>query len=150
MITREAKFSNKEIQGMKKIIIAILAVTLIATGAMLIIGQTAAIESDKSERHGKMHGGGDRKGGMGFAFRALNLTEAQNAQVKEIMNASRTKLAPVREAIKATRDKLKAATANGAFDEAAVTAIANEQASLSAQMIVERQRAKSQMCRDPD
>lgn len=132
---------------MKKIIIAILATALLATGAMFVFGQTATTtEGTKAERHGKMRkGGGHRRGGKGFAFRALDLTDAQKAQMKEIRTASRAKLSPAREAMKANRSKMNAATANGAFDEAAVTAIAGEQATLSAQMIVERERVKSQM-----
>jgi Spy/CpxP family protein refolding chaperone len=40
---------------------------------------------------------------------------------------------------------MKAATANGAFDEAAVSQIAAEQGQLSAQLIVEKERVKSQI-----
>lgn len=77
-------------------------------------------------------------------FRGLDLTDEQKAKVKELQTASRTSLQPTREALRANRQKMQELTANGAFDEAQVTALANEQAALQAKMIVERQRTKAQ------
>jgi len=134
---------------MKKFVIGFIALAILATGALFVFGQTAAKVDGKE--HGKRfgkgghHRGGGRGMGMGMAFKGLDLTDAQKTQAKEIAGASRTKLSSVFEAVKANRGKMQAATANGAFDEASVTALANEQAALSAQMIVERARVKSQM-----
>jgi periplasmic protein CpxP/Spy len=135
---------------MKKFVIAFIGVAVLVTGAAFVFAQTAATTDDKKvEGHRKFRRGGMRRGGhhhgMGMAFKALGLTEAQKAQSKEIMEASRAKLAPVFQAMKANRGKMLAATENGSFDEAAVTALANEHATLSAQMMVERARVKSQM-----
>ena len=45
--------------------------------------------------------------------------------------------------MKANHQRMYEATANGNFDEAAVTVIANEQAAIMAKMTVERERVKS-------
>lgn len=126
-------------KDMKKITIAILAFVLVAMGTMFVFAQKS--DGDKGRKFGKR--GGHHRGGM--MFRGLDLTEEQKAQAKLIMEASKAKTQPMREAMKASRQKLHDATANGAFDEATVTAIAVEQAGLSAQMTVEKTRVRSQM-----
>ncbi len=125
---------------MKKALIAILALVIVAAGVMFAVGQRSP--------EGKKAGWGKRGGhhrGMGMAFRGLDLTDEQKAQVKQLRAASREGVQPIREALKANREKMNSLTENGAFDEAQVTALANEQAGLSARMIVERQRVKSRM-----
>src|SRR5215204_2136748 len=124
---------------MKKALIAILALAVLAAGVIFAVGQTAS-KGDK--------GWGRRDGhhrGAGTAFRAIGLTEDQKARLKEFRATSRTNIKPVREAIKANREKMRTLTANGAFDEAQVTALANERAGLQAKLIVERQRMRSQL-----
>ncbi len=125
---------------MKKAIIAVLALAVLATGVIFAIGQKAP--AGEKGHFGKR---GHHRGGFGMAFRGLDLTEEQKAKLKDIHTASRESLKPVMESLKANREKMEALTANGAFDEAQVTALANEQAGLSAKLIVERQRSKSQV-----
>ena len=122
---------------MKKYIIGFTVFALVAISTVFAIGQK----------------GGDWKGGRGFGHHGgfgrmaekLNLTDAQKAQVKDIMDASRAKVQPLTEQLKANHQKMETATANGQFDEAQVSTIANEQATISAQLIVEKERAKSQI-----
>jgi len=121
----------------KKVVVGIIAVAVVAVGALLIFSQRAGGRIG----HGMGHGS-DRVAGM---LRGLDLSDEQKAKVKEIFDASKERSEPIREAMKANREKLEQATANGAFDEAAVTALANEGAGLSAQATVERLRAKSQV-----
>ena len=123
---------------MKKVVVGIIAVAVIATGVLLIFSQRAG---GKRMGHGPGHGG-ERVAGM---LRELDLSDEQKTQVKEIFDSSKERTEPIREAMKANREKLEQATANGAFDEAAVTALANEGASLSAQATVARFRVKSQV-----
>jgi periplasmic protein CpxP/Spy len=123
---------------MKKAIIAIIALAVLAAGVIFAVGQTAP----KNDRSWGRRGGHHR--GTGMAFRAIGLTEDQKAKLKELRAASRTNIKQVREALKANRAKMGTLTANGAFDEAQVTTLANEQAGLQAKLIVERQRMKSQ------
>jgi periplasmic protein CpxP/Spy len=123
---------------MKKALIAILALAVLAAGVIFAVGQTAS----KGDKRWGRRGGHHRVAGI--AFRAIGLTEDQKAKLKEFRAASRTNNKPVREAMKANRQKMRTLTANGAFDEAQVTTLANEQAGLQAKLIVERQRMKSQ------
>ncbi len=123
---------------MKKTTIAILAVAVLTLGAIFIFAQKGV--------HGS--GGFHDKGGhraMKMFLRGLDLTEEQKTQVKQIAEASRTKVQPVFEAMKANREKMKAATDGGKFDEEAVSAIAAEQGSLAAKLIVEKESVKSQI-----
>jgi len=124
---------------MKKALIAVLALAVLAAGVIFAVGQTAS-KGDK----GQGRRGGHHRGAV-MAFHALGLTEDQKVKLKELRAASRTSIKPVREAMKANREKMRTLTANGAFDEAQVTALANEQAGLQAKLIVERQRMKSQL-----
>ena len=123
---------------MKKVIIAILAFAVLAAGVMFAVAQRS--DDGKSSARGK-RGGHNRGGNL---FRGLDLTDEQKAQMKQIREASKSKTLALRESMKENRQKLNEATANGAFDEAQVTAIANERAGLSAQLMVERARVKSQ------
>ena len=125
---------------MKKIIIAILAFAVLATGVIFAVAQRSG--DDKK-------GDWDKRGGhhreIGMAFRALDLTDEQKTKVKEIMEANRTSVQPIIDALRANHEKMQTLTGNGAFDEAQVTALAAEQGDLSAKLIVEKQRVKSQV-----
>ena len=123
---------------MKKITIAIIAVIVLALGAIFVVAQ----KSDGKGGRGFGKRGGHGRGGM--MMRGLDLTEEQKGQFKSIREASRSKVQPIREALKANRQKLHEMTKSGTFDEATVTALANEQAGLSAQLMVERARVQSQ------
>jgi protein CpxP len=126
---------------MKKFIVALLALVVVATGVIFAVGQQSA-----DAGHGKRgKRGGHHRGGGGLCLRGIELTEDQKARIKEIREASRTAIAPIRGEMKASREKLRALTANGAFDEAQVTAAANEQAAVSAKLIVQRQKVRSQI-----
>ena len=126
---------------MKKITVAILSIILVAMGALFIFAQT-------SERGEGKRGFGKRGFGKGGArammFRGLNLTEEQKAQIKQIRQAGKEKIKPIREQMKANRQKLAELSA-GNFDQAQVQAIATQQGSLTAQLIVERESVKSQI-----
>ncbi len=124
---------------MKKVIIAIIAFAVLATGVLFAVAQRSG--------DGKMGGWGKRGGHHrgGLTLRGLDLTDEQKAKVKQIVEESKTKTQPIHESLKANHQKMDEATANGAFDEAAVSAIATEKGNLSAQMTVEHLRVKSQV-----
>ena len=118
---------------MKGKTIAILAATaFLLVGGMFVVGQHIMGKEFQARR------------GPGIAaLRALNLTDDQKAKVKDIFESNRSAVQPIREALKANHDKL--AAMNGSFDEAQVSAIAKDQGNLMAQMIVARERVKSQI-----
>jgi Spy/CpxP family protein refolding chaperone len=123
---------------MKKKSIAILAVA-----AILVIGGVFAIAQRAAHKgfggHG-MHGG---QGAMMMILKRLDLTSDQQAKVKDIFEANKGTVLPIFEQLKANHEKLASLGEN--FDEGQVTAIAKEQGELMSQMIVERQKVKSQI-----
>ena len=127
---------------MKKLIVAILSIVLVAMGAMFIFAQDGTGKADGKRGFGKR---GQHRGGHGMMFRGLDLTDEQKAQMKAIRQASKETSKPIREQMKANRQKLQTLSESGTFDEAQVQAIAAQQGSLSAQMIVAKEKVKAQM-----
>ena len=77
--------------------------------------------------------------------RKLNLTDAQRNQIKTIVSEERPKMKPLFQQLKAGREQLDALIKSGPFDEAKVRSIAKGQADILANMIVGRERMKSQI-----
>lgn len=125
---------------MKKVIFAVVAVAVLAAATIFVVAQKRA--------HGYQNGFGFGKGHghmAGIMLRGLDLTDDQKAKVKGIFEASRASVEPIMKSMKENHEKLRAATANGSFDQAQVEAIAAEQGNLMAKLIVEKERAKSQV-----
>jgi len=132
---------------MKKLTVAILSLVLVATGAMFVFAQDGAGNKDGKRGFGKRggHHRGGGGGGRGMMLRGIDLTDDQKAQVKTIMQSSRESSKPLREQMKANRQKLQTLSDSGNFDQAQVQALADEQGRLTAQMIVEKEKVKSQI-----
>ncbi len=77
--------------------------------------------------------------------RVLDLTDAQQTQIKSILEAARAATEPLHNKMDEVHQQIEAATANGQFDEAQVRALANQQAQLMADTIVEHERTKSKI-----
>jgi protein CpxP len=125
---------------MKKIIFAILAISVLSLGAIFAIAQKGEMNKGSFDK-GR---GGKRGFGFGRMAEKLNLTDEQKAQIKQITEAEKTKVEPIFTALKDNRQKL-ADLSGETFDEAKVQALATEQGNLSAQLIVEKERTKSQI-----
>ncbi|MEZ5428018.1 MAG: Spy/CpxP family protein refolding chaperone [Pyrinomonadaceae bacterium] len=139
---------------MKKLTIAIIAIALVAVGAIFVFGQTAdtATEGKKfgGDGHHRKFGKGGKRGmrghrGMGMMFRGLDLTDAQKEQMKSIAQSSRESTKSLHEQMRTNRQQLEQLSENGNFNESQVQALAQQQGALQAQLIVERERVKSQM-----
>ena len=74
----------------------------------------------------------------------LNLTEAQQTQIKSIMADSRTRMKPLMQQLHQNQ-QAQNANINGTFDEAQARAFAGKQAQVMTDLMVERQRTKSQI-----
>jgi periplasmic protein CpxP/Spy len=74
----------------------------------------------------------------------LNLTEAQQTQIKSIMAEERAKTKPLMEQLR-QNEQAQNAGINGGFDEAQARAFASKQAQITSDLIVEKQRTKSQI-----
>ena len=119
----------------KKSLVILALVTVLVIGGIFALAQ-------RSRHHGVGRPGMHGRGVM-MALRALDLTDEQKTKVKEIMEASKSTVQPIREQMKANHQKL--ADLKGSFDEAAVSEIAKNRGDLTAQLIVARQRVKSEI-----
>ena len=118
--------------------VALLAV--VACGAVMIGYAQQSGTSDAPAWGGHRHG--DH---LGYMFKALNLTDAQKEQVKTIMQANRANMRPLMQQLGQNRVAMLTATSGGAFDQAKVTALANQQAQLMAQMRVQKESIQSKI-----
>ena len=135
---------------MKKLTTAILAIAIVTLGAMFAFGQTEgekSIDKRKFSHGGKMHKRGMRGSGMrgNRMLRHLELTDTQKEQMKAIRQASRETMKGLRDSLRESRKQLNEMGTNGVFDQGAVELIASQQADIHKQLIVERQKVKTQM-----
>jgi periplasmic protein CpxP/Spy len=122
-------------------------IIVIASIAALVIGATIFAVAQGPEAMKSMHGYGPHGHGdmLEHMARELNLTDAQKQQVKAIMESAESSAQGIHAKLEETHKQLEAATANGQFDEAQVRTLANQQAQLEADMMVEHLRAKSKV-----
>ena len=121
-------------------------ITVIVSIAVLVIGATVFAVAQGPEAMRRMHGGPHGHGDMlEHMARELNLTEDQKTQAKGIMDAAESAASGIHTKLEEIHKQLDAATANGQFDENQVRTLANQQAQLQAEMMVEHLRAKSKI-----
>ena len=75
----------------------------------------------------------------------LDLTEAQQAQVKEILSSQQQSVSTLLAQAHKNREQLRSVTASGKFDEAQVRAIASQQAQTMTDLIVVREKVKARI-----
>ena len=103
-------------------------------------GLTASVYAQGPQR-----GFGHRHGGMLQKMtRELNLNEAQQGQIKTILTDEETRTKPLREKLRqnAVAESMKV---DGNFDDIQVRAFANNQAQIMRDLIIEKERTKSQI-----
>ena len=76
----------------------------------------------------------------GAAFRNLDLTDAQKAQMKQIRESHSQSLRPLMEQIRAKRQEIRQASEGGTFNEALVAQKLGEIAPLEAKLMGERSK----------
>ena len=118
------------------------SIAIIAVVGILVIGGVFAIAQRAMHRG---FGGRGMHGGQGamMMLKRLDLTSDQQAKVKEIFEANKGTVQPIFTQLKANHEKLNALGGN--FDEGQVSAIAKEQGDLTSQLVVARQKVKSQI-----
>jgi len=118
-------------------IVAVLAVVLIATAQ----SRTASCQAPQ-----RPAGGPPPPPLMNeHLARELNLSDEQNAQVKAVFDAEHSTVEGLMKKLDELREQLRAATANGQFDEAQVRTLANQQGQTQADLIVEHERTKAKI-----
>lgn len=129
---------------MKKVIIGIIALTVLAAGAIFVVAQRGT-NTNKGMGGPGGFGHGGRGPMAGMMLKGLDLTDEQKAKVKEIMEAGRTNIEPLMQQMRDNRAKLAGQGTDGKFDQAAVEALAAEQSGIMGKLIVEKEKHKAQI-----
>jgi protein CpxP len=108
-----------------------------ALGMTLMAGAVVAQEGPRGP-----HGG---FGGPGMEFRGLDLTDAQKAQVKQIMTAERPTMKPLMQQEMQNHQQMTALVRGGSFEEAKAQPIAAQEAQIHSQLAVERAKIDAQI-----
>lgn len=125
-------------------------ILVIAGIAVLLIGATVFALGHAMQGDGRGHGRRGHGGPFGpemieHMSRELNLTDAQKAQVKAVLDEAMAGEDARRAKDEELHKQLQSITANGQFDETQVRNIANQQGALMADRIVEHIRIKSKI-----
>ena len=99
-----------------------------------------------AQPHGGPHGGGDFFGGpmLGFFSDYLDLSDAQQAQMKQIIAKEKPALEPLFKQEMQTHEQMMQLIQSGSFDEAKAQAIATQGAQVHAQLEVQHARIAAQ------
>ena len=120
---------------------AVALAALVLCGALMIsYAQQTDTTNARPVWAGHHHGGH-----MAYMAKALNLTDAQKEQIKSITQANRATSRPLMQQMAQNRLAMLTATSGGAFDQAKVTALANQKAQLVAQMTVQKESIQHQI-----
>jgi len=117
----------------------------IAFLALVLCSAATLSYAQQSDENGAAGWAGHGHGHMGYLAKELNLTDAQKAQIKTMMQAQRTTLRPLMQQMAQDRLAMLNATASGAFDQAKVQTIANQQSQIMAQLAVQKASLHSQI-----
>lgn len=124
---------------MKKRILVIASIAvLIVAATVMALAQGHMGQGEKMRSHGP-------DDMIEHISRELNLTDAQKEQMKALLEAQRATEEERHAKLDEIRKQIDAATANGQFDEATVRPLANQQAQLLADQMVDHLRMHSKM-----
>ena len=120
---------------------------IIAAIAIIVLGVTLVVHAEAKFRHASQTWGGPPMAGRFLQHMAdvLDLTDAQQAQVKSMWQAEQPNIMPLVQQLANAHKQMVGVTANGKFDQAQVQTIANQQAQTIVQLIVEKQKLQSQV-----
>ncbi len=120
--------------------------SVLLVGLALVLTLTAAVGISQTVRRAHMHGDGMFEGHMLHFFTDyLDLTDAQQAQVKDIMAKEKPALKPLMQQMAQSHQQIRELTMAGTFDEAKVRTLATQQAQTMTEMIVQKARIESEM-----
>ena len=116
-------------------------VLAIALSAAVAVSQTVV-----KTAQGAGHRGGGFGGHMlGFYTDYLDLTDAQQAQMKDILAKEKPAIRPLMQQLAQGHQQMKQFEQAGAFDEAKVRAIASQQTQTMTELMVQKARIKSEL-----
>jgi protein CpxP len=130
--SRNEQFEEEEVKSSKlNLFTTAVAVALLGTVA-------AAQESPRGPHGGEF-------GGPRMELRRLDLTDAQKAQVKQIMAAEKPTLQPLMQQEMQNHKQMTALVRSGSFEEAKAQPIAAQQAQIHSQIAMERAKMDAQI-----
>jgi protein CpxP len=114
--------------------------SFVALAIVLVAGLAMA------QPHGGPHGGGDFFGGpmLGFFTDYLDLSDAQQAQIKQIIAKEKPAMEPLFKQEMASHEQMMQLIQSGSFDEAKAQAIAAQGAQVHVQLEVQHARIASE------
>ncbi len=116
----------------------------IAAAAVVLLGAVAVSQTLRRASYG--HGRGMFGEHMlAFYARKLDLTDAQQAQVKDILAKEKPTIKPLLLQLAQANHQIRQFEENGNFDEAQVRALATQQSQTLAELIVQKARIESEM-----
>jgi protein CpxP len=127
-----------------KMLSTVLGVVLVASAAMAQNGPSGPRGGDQM---GGPHGmGGEMFGphSLRFFSRVLNLTDAQQAQIRQLGENEKPTLKPLWQQEKQNHQAMMQLITSGNFEEAKAQAIAGQEAQVHSQMAVEEARVAAQ------
>jgi protein CpxP len=119
------------------------SVRFLSIGAAILLG-VAALFAQGMHGHGG-HGGFDFDHLLGFYSDYLDLSSAQQDQVKAIWAKEKTTIQPLMDQMRQGHQAMEALASSGAFDEAKTRALATQNAQTMIELQVQHVRIKSQM-----
>lgn len=118
---------------------------VIGLAALFLVVGIAAVGQSLAANGGRSHQGDFLNRRIAHLTRALDLTDAQQQQVKSLVEGQRPALKGLMQQLASQRQQMLTATQNGQFDQAQVLAIANQQGQTLANLIVVRQELQSKI-----
>jgi len=118
----------------------------IAVVFVIALCATVAVSQSVVKTHGRGHfGGGFGPGMFGFSADYLDLTDAQQAQMKDILSKEKPTIQPLMKQLRQSHQQMQQLEQGGSFDEAKVRALASQQSQAMTELIVQKQRIKSEL-----
>ena len=111
--------------------------------AVLTIALCSAFAVSQTARPAGHQGGGEHT--LAFFTDYLDLTDAQQTQIKAILTKEKPIMAPMVQQLAATHSQLRQLEESAAFDENKARALAAQQSQTMVDLIVEKSRMKSEM-----
>jgi protein CpxP len=121
------------------------------TAVALVLAVTVAIGVSQTVKRAHMRGDGMFAGDMfgrhmlGFFAHKLDLTDAQQAQVKDIMTKEKPTIQPMMLQMAQSHRQLRQLVMSGSFDEAKVRELASQQTQTMTELTVQRARIASEL-----
>ena len=112
--------------------------------ATILMALAAGLAATASAQHRGMGFGRNNGWMLKHMTKQLNLTDAQQTQIKGIMADEKTKIKPMMQQLRQNQ-QAEDANVNGSFDENQARAFASKQAQLMTDLIVEKERMRSQV-----